>query len=668
MFTIYAGDKLLWSEIATEPRYALVDPIVKNEINKSGSLEFTMLEGHILYDEMTPFGSDLIVYEDDEVFFEGRVVDTSTSFYNERKVVAEGVMGYLNDTYVAPQKATETPEEHFRKLIEEHNNQCEDKKRFEVGIVTVTDSLGKVEFKSDSYRNTKSAIDSDLVSAYKAYIRVRRVGDKHYIDLLKDLEGDGTQEVRFALNLLDLTDENDAQDVFSVIVPVGKNQLTVEKVNNDSKEIKIESLYEKYGRIIKIVQFSEVDKADELLSKANEWIEQNVTNKQMREFNVTALDLSRLGYNVESFIVGKKYRIVSDPNRIDEVAYLKSMELHLAEMDETTLDFGDPEAGSESRGGVTSAAATITHTITTANDYLRERAEVTDRNLRLMGAELNIDFDKVNVNGGEVTFDGVSYINAIFGGLGIDPEDAGGVEGQFTKLGAKINANSERLETFYEKLRKTTLDPAITGWDGLIEYFTSRVSQTAEGLETEVKKTETYINGNNKVVDEFRSFMKQTPTDWSVYITKNDDISSMIELSGDGVTIQGGKITLDGQVIADSLQSLSINVGSIAVDFEVWGSDIYADMVVVDGHNIAFHTHTIQVSDEGDITLGEMSYGDSGGNFNIADTQFFKDAMSAEVRDATIRCTNIGPNQFYVTVSGPNGGYTSHIFTINVGQ
>ena len=45
-YRLYANDELIFASDWADPDYQLISPIIKREVNKAGSVEFTMLPRH----------------------------------------------------------------------------------------------------------------------------------------------------------------------------------------------------------------------------------------------------------------------------------------------------------------------------------------------------------------------------------------------------------------------------------------------------------------------------------------------------------------------------------------------------------------------------------------------------------------------------------------------
>ena len=121
-------------------------------MNKAGSLEFTILPSHRLYDSLEKMKTK--VFQDYQLLFFGRVLNDTTDFYRQRKVYCEGCLSYLVDSIFEPSKGKRTVEEQLKKIIDCHNGQVEADKKFTIGTITIDEKASSDDFGEDSYRET----------------------------------------------------------------------------------------------------------------------------------------------------------------------------------------------------------------------------------------------------------------------------------------------------------------------------------------------------------------------------------------------------------------------------------------------------------------------------------------------------------------------------------
>ena len=253
---MYIGNQLFFDSTAASRRDFIFDPHLKLEINKAGTFEFDILPTHSMYGSFTRMKTYVRVWLDDDELFRGRVLSIEDNLDMQRHISCEGDLAFLVDSLQFPdqiaekdqqssssndsQETTQTSEsqettttsssdepdpmsvnlakekatheslyDHFVRYISVHNSQMEVEKEFLIGNVTIDDRLVEQDFTSTNYRDTMSALSSDLLKVYGGYLYTRRTDGAVYIDWLKDPGVDATQQSKMGVNLLDLQKKND---------------------------------------------------------------------------------------------------------------------------------------------------------------------------------------------------------------------------------------------------------------------------------------------------------------------------------------------------------------------------------------------------------------------------------------------------------------------------
>lgn len=733
MYSIRIGETVFWSSMMNDPRYSLDDPTVKKELGGSGSMEFSMLQTHPFYDEIQTMQTVMTAWQDDQLLFKGRVLETSTNFEGKRSVTFEGTMGYLNDTYQEPRSETVTPRQHFVNLIEEHNRQCETYKRFTVGRVEVNEPAGEKAFNNTSFRSTMNAIENDLTSPYGAYIQVRTENGVDYLDLLTKPDDDFGDDISFGWNLLDISYDDTSDKLFTVLVPLGKNNLTVASVNDGSQEIVIEELYERYGYIAKTENFSDVKDPQVLKEKAEIFIEDNYPTVLMPDISVSALDFSTLGYNSKHYDIGQRIWITSTPHGIDEEMVLKSATIHMASPDENEYTFGDPHiaAKSGSNGTLTSRTAKSAGGggFGAGTPWYNKYFSPLTNGMEIIAQQLGINLmggDMV-IKDGTVTYDQISKLDALFAPYvesGATNSELAGLirtysykeQRRATVLGQYFNLVEELAKPNSENQNWNDLSDKIFGKDfdwedanvAFKEHFSAHTATAKEQKWTYTRavelgeKTEDMSNAIEKNTTEIRqnadsitlnaAATKKNADDLAAYIkvaadqieskVSAGDVASVINQTPQSVRISASKINLDGYVTATELDAVRANIVNLTTGVTK-ATSLSATMLNADQFSIADHTmarkslsmgnvlsatvladsgqyagidlshsHKVVVNDDGTITLGEVAT--EGGSFKIADTQAYKDGVSAAARNVTINKADYWVNDV-LKISATNG-------------
>lgn len=99
---LYNARQLVWDPYTESDAYAVIDGQWKGELNKADSMEFTILPSNAHYNDFHKRKTVVLLYDDDDLLFEGVVADAPADFYKQRKVTCSGVLTYLCDSIQAP--------------------------------------------------------------------------------------------------------------------------------------------------------------------------------------------------------------------------------------------------------------------------------------------------------------------------------------------------------------------------------------------------------------------------------------------------------------------------------------------------------------------------------------------------------------------------------------
>ena len=353
MFQIYVGNNLAYEPGDTE--LALLSPKLTLEMGKAGSLEFTVPAGHPYMNELKQLTKPMSVNLDGEKIFRGRILSGSRTFYNQREVYCEGVLSYLVDSVQKAVKFNGKTHALFRQIISNHNSRMPIEKQFIVGNITVEDrdiiltgqseDVGQYDYSQiainsvvDNWNTTYDYIENCLISYCGGYLVVRQVNSVNYIDWIKDYSNTATQEIVFGKNLLDLTDESTAEDIFTVLIPLGDNNLTIASVNGGSDELVDSEAVSTYGRIIRTQVFSNVTDPNTLLANGRQYLVNN--GDVPNTLTITAVDLHNVDSTIKSIHLGDRVYIKSSFHDLSRYLTCTKIEYDLEKPENTVYTFG----------------------------------------------------------------------------------------------------------------------------------------------------------------------------------------------------------------------------------------------------------------------------------------------------------------------------------------
>lgn len=321
MYKILCDGKTLHD--VRDPDYQVLSPKISLELNKTGNLDFGMLQTHPRVNDINKLKSRINVYEDDDLLFSGRSLTDEKDFQNTGQISCEGELSFLLDSIQRPHSyGTETTEigtadtniEIFKRLIQEHNSQVEEAKRFEIGVIDIESVT--IASLSTNYEKTWDFINSNFLEKYDGYLRVRYDGNVRYLDYVKQYGNVSNQVIRFGENLLDLKKYSKAEDIKTAIIPVGKDNVTITTANghNGTDYVYNKDAVNLYGWIYDKVDFSEVYDPDKLLEEANKYLQKCINLAITIE--LTAVDLHMIDVDINAIRLGDLVPCISTQHGI----------------------------------------------------------------------------------------------------------------------------------------------------------------------------------------------------------------------------------------------------------------------------------------------------------------------------------------------------------------
>lgn len=327
----------------------LLEPQATLGVNTAGSFSFKMPPKHPQYDLPQKMRSCVEIWHDEEQIFAGRPISDITDFYNRKNIQCEGQLAYLNDSIQRPAEYHDmTVRGYLETLIAIHNQQVDESRQFEVGIVTVKDSNDSL-YRYTNYNSTWKEIKEDLIDDLGGYIRVRNHNGHRYIDYIAEFDNLCGQSIQFGENLLDCSKNVDMTDIATAVIPLGARQeesdiaalekrLTVESVNNGLDYIVNAEAVAKYGFIVKTVTWDDVTTPEMLLYKGKKWLTEEQFENMVIE--VKAVDLHYTDEQIEQFKLFDLVPVNSTPHGLNRQFPLSKMTINLNNPSANTFTLG----------------------------------------------------------------------------------------------------------------------------------------------------------------------------------------------------------------------------------------------------------------------------------------------------------------------------------------
>ena len=327
---------------------AVTNAKLEQALNDSGTFECDVLASNSLYNAIENRRSMLQILKDGREIFYGEVRESEESLDMVKQVYAVGELAFLYDS-IQPQGRyqDQTPLQFFTTLINNHNAQVEEKKRFEVGVVTVKDPNDSI-YRYTNYEDTLTCLRDKLCDRLGGYLRVRKADGKRYLDLvtLQDYGTTCKQPIEFGENLLDYACNASGADIVTAVIPLGTRldkspvegldaYLDIKDVNNGVDYVYLPAAVEKFGWIKKVVHWDDVTVPSNLKKKAEDWLKEN--QYELLTLEVNALDLSMMDSDIDSFDLGDSVNALAEPYGMDAWFPVQKMTTYLQEPEKNKL-------------------------------------------------------------------------------------------------------------------------------------------------------------------------------------------------------------------------------------------------------------------------------------------------------------------------------------------
>lgn len=338
MYQLKYKDYILHDMRLADEKLIIRDPSVKLAVSKAGEMSFTVDAEHPYLSNLRRMSGLVELLDGTLPIYRGRITSDTKDFYGAHKIETEGIMAVLNDSIIPPFNFPEdftedasynaaaasgnVVEFFFRWILSQHNAQVTAEQQIKPGVVTVSDPNNYITRSSEEYATAMSTISDKLIkSALGGYLLIRYEDDGNYLDYYAALPLTNTQSVEFAENLLDLSSETDGTNIYTAILPEGKDGLTIEALpDGDLTDDLVKSgltIYSKsgmatYGRITRHIKWDDVTVAANLQTKAKAALADNGLSMP-ETITCKAVDLGWQD-GIQHFRVGRMTALFSTPH------------------------------------------------------------------------------------------------------------------------------------------------------------------------------------------------------------------------------------------------------------------------------------------------------------------------------------------------------------------
>ena len=350
------------------------DPYYQKGDNVNGQASFSVYPKHPYYQYVKKLTTDIVIYKDDVEKFAGRVLYDDQDSKGVKKVFVEGELAYFCDSVQRPNVYHNiSVRDYVSKIIDNHNAQVEERKQFTLGRVTVTDPNDSL-YRYANWESTRDTLKTKLVERLGGHLVIRKENGVRYLDYLSDDDfyRQNTQEIRFGKNLLDYSENMDASDLVTCVIPLGATleessiegldeRLTISSVNGGVDYVSSSEAIAAYGKICKTVTWDDVTVPANLLRKGKEYLKS--TQFENMVLNIKAVDLNLIDSATQEFEVGDLIRCISPPHGLDTNMPLSSITVYLTALSKNTVTLGSEKSNSTYTSSNAEKASKLDETI-----------------------------------------------------------------------------------------------------------------------------------------------------------------------------------------------------------------------------------------------------------------------------------------------------------------
>lgn len=375
MYSVYADDVCIYNDSFMLEDAIIIEPVLTLEANAAGSFELTLPPTNKAYDTVERLKTEIKVKKEvirngekvkDEIW-SGRIVSDEKDYWNNRKLICEGELAYLNDTVQPmaeyhenkkitiqynpttgkPQKVTDSTfrgdiKSFLGELIENHNFALRNDptaanmdKQFMLGNVDAGGGENTPIYRYTNFEKTIEAINEKLLDKYEGFLVVRKEGLFRYLDFLDQdspyLPAVNTQTIDFGENLVDFVRSWNSEEFATILLPLGARQetSTIEALEDyltvagqsdpaivDDIYVQNDTLVSLFGKIVKVVHWDDVTVARNLLTKAKDYLAAQQYDKMTIE--LSALDLHYLDPTIQDINLYDRVVVKSKPHGLTE--------------------------------------------------------------------------------------------------------------------------------------------------------------------------------------------------------------------------------------------------------------------------------------------------------------------------------------------------------------
>lgn len=351
-------------------------------INTINSFSFDILPNNPRFSELFSYSTKVYVKntKNNKSVFVGRVVKPKVSMESDgsyqKTIECEDRLGYLCDTlmdylpeqYWNVKNTTYNSDGTVKKMgvleyvLGIHNRKQPKEKHIFIGDIEIEDNEGVLYFGMQQHTNAYDTLKEKLIDHLGGELYLREGTDgKLYLDYKEEMGEVKATRIALKRNMQKLSKETDPTTFITRLYPLGAKikkqvqesdgsisevetdeRITCAAANNGVPYIDDKEGIELYGIIEGYRYFDHVVRPETLLNHGKVYLATN--NKVKQKHVITALDLSTIGLDIDTFEVGNYYPIENKLLNVDDTLRIIKKTVSINEPETSQLEIGDKYA------------------------------------------------------------------------------------------------------------------------------------------------------------------------------------------------------------------------------------------------------------------------------------------------------------------------------------
>ena len=361
IYEVYLDGNLLY--YPNDETYAILNSTLQLALNEAGSFEFDIPTYNLRYNDFKLRKSMIQVLQNGEEIFYGEVREVKVNADFTKHVYAVGELAFLFDSIQPQGRYLTSPLDAVTEIIAKHNAQVEDRKKFKISHIDVTDNDNQIYFYTNG-EDTLSIIRQKICDVLDGYIHITKdTSGERYISIVPlSYFGQCTQEIQFGENLLDYSCNMSASDIATCVVPRGvkleETQRTDDAVegldeyltikgttadyyhkNTDDIFVQLDEAIANFGYVRVLKTWDDVTIAENLKTKAIEWLKS--AQYEAMTLELKALDMAQFDVNIDTFNLGNSVRIWALPYGMDTRLPVRKKTIYLQDLQRNEVVLGN---------------------------------------------------------------------------------------------------------------------------------------------------------------------------------------------------------------------------------------------------------------------------------------------------------------------------------------